>query len=127
MPEEITVTDSILNSVKKLLGLNPEITDFDVDILMNINAAIFTLTQLGVGPKGGFTVSSAEDTYASFLGEGNKEINQVKMYLYYKTRLSFDPPTNASVLESLKEAIKEAEWRLNLNVEVPSLNDPNPD
>lgn len=111
------VTESILDSVKKLLGLDPEFTEFDPDILMNINAAIFTLRQLGVGPDDGYTVTSREQTYEDFLGEDNKEIPQVKMYLVYKTRLGFDPPSSSFVLESIKEMIREAEWRLNAQVD----------
>ena len=112
------IFESILNSVKKLLGLTPEFTEFDVDVLMNINAAIFTLRQIGIGPKKQFTVTSADQTYADYLGEGCPEINQVKMYLYYKTKLGFDPPQSSLVAESMKEMIAEAEWRLQANVEL---------
>lgn len=116
---EIDMEKSILNSVKKLLGLHPECHEFDPDIIMNINAALFTLRQIGVGPEEGFTISGEEETYEDFLGEGNKEINQVKMYLFYKTKLSFDPPTSGTVTECIKEFIKEAEWRLNVQVDPP--------
>lgn len=113
------VSKSILNSVKKLLGLLPETKEFDADILMNINAAIFTLQQIGIGSSEQlFIVEDETQTYEIFLGEDtNKLESQVKMYLYYKTKLAFDPPQNGSLFESLKEMIKEAEWRLNTEVE----------
>lgn len=117
MPEQnIDVKETILNSVKKLLGINSEFHEFDSDILMNINAAIFTLRQIGVGPEELFTVTG-EETYEDFLGEGNKEIPQVKMYLFYKTKLSFDPPTSGTVTECIKEFIREAECRLSYQVD----------
>lgn len=117
MPEQnIDVKESILNSVKKLLGINSEFHEFDQDILMNINAAIFTLRQIGVGPEELFTVTG-EETYEDFLGEGNKEIPQVKMYLFYKAKLSFDPPTSGTVTECIKEFIREAECRLSYQVD----------
>lgn len=110
-------TDSILTSVKKLLGINEECEEFDADILMNINAAIETLRQIGIGPENGFIVYTKDQVYEDYLGEDKLVVNSVKMYLYYKTRLGFDPPTNSSVLEQLKEAIKETEWRLNVQAE----------
>lgn len=106
------MSDSILTSVKKLLGIEEDMDAFDVDILMNINAALFTLKQIGVGSAIGFTVESKNDTFHDFLGDNKKLIDQVKMYLYYKTKLGFDPPTNPSLLESIKAMIQEAEWRL---------------
>lgn len=115
------IFESILNSVKKLVGLVPEFTEFDADILMNINAAIFTLRQLGVGPRKQFTVTNAEQTYADYLGKDCTETSQVKMYLYYKTKLAFDPPQSSLVAESIKEMIQEAEWRLQANVELTEL------
>lgn len=113
------INDSILDSVKKMLGYEPEYTEFDQEILMHINAAMFTLRQLGVGPQDGYTVSSSDQTYADFLGEGAKTIPQVRTYLYYKVKLAWDPPQSASVLEVLKTEIAEAEWRLNVQVDPP--------
>lgn len=109
--------DSILNSVKKLLGLDPSVKDFDLDIMMNINSAISTLRQIGVGPEEGFMITSENETFEEYLGPDSKETNQVKMYLFYKTRLGFDPPSSSSVMECIKEMIREAEWRLNIQVD----------
>lgn len=117
---KVSVEDSILNSVKKLLGIEPDFTEFDIDVMMNINAAIMTLNQLGVGPSDGYTVTSADDTYEDFLGEDNEETPQVKMYLFYKTRLGFDPPQSSVVVEAIKEMIRETEWRLNIQVDPKS-------
>lgn len=114
------VQESILNSVKKLLGIEPDYTDFDPDILMNINAAIMTLRQLGVGPIEGFMITSADETYEDYLGEGNLETSSVKMYLFYKTKLGFDPPQSSTVMTCIKEAIAELEWRLNVQVDYAS-------
>lgn len=117
MTKEMDLKESILSSVKKLLGIPQDLHEFDADIIMNINAAIFTLRQIGVGPEEGFTVTGEEETYEDFLGEGNKEIAQVKMYLFYKTKLSFDPPTSGTVIECIKEFIREAESRLSYQVD----------
>lgn len=111
------VKESILNSVKKLLGIPIDIHEFDSDIIVNINAAIFTLRQIGVGPENMFEVVDEKQTYDDFLGENNKEIPQVKMYLFYKTKLSFDPPTSGTVIECMKEFIRESECRLSYQVD----------
>lgn len=117
MSTEIDIKESILNSVKKLLGISQDLHEFDPDIIMNINAAIFTLRQIGVGPEEMFTVTNEEETYEDYLGSDSKEIPQVKMYLFYKTKLSFDPPTSGTVIECIKEFIREAESRLSYQVD----------
>lgn len=126
MDDVIVTTDrSILNSVKKLLGIEPEDKSFDLDVMMNINAAIFTLNQLGVVTRG-FSVTSEEDTYEDLLGDLPEDIvNQVKIYFVCKTRLVFDPPVSSIVMEATKEVIKEMEWRLNVGVDPPPLTEPN--
>lgn len=117
-PFVIDIKKSILNSVKKQLGILPEMKEFDPDIIMNINAAILTLKQLGVGPQDDvFTVEDETQTYDDFLGEGSKETPYVKMYLFYKTKLVFDPPQSSIVAEAIKQNITETEWRLNVQVD----------
>lgn len=115
--EGSSISESILNSVKKLLGIEPDYTEFDVDITMNINAAFFTLKQLGVGPDEGYMISGPDATYSEFLQGNDYDINQIKMYLFYKTKLGFDPPQSSIVTEAVKEMIKETEWRLNVQFE----------
>lgn len=110
--DPIEDSDSILNSVKKMLGLDSSFSSFDVDIIVNINSAIAVLTQLGVGPKNGFFITDQTQTYSDYLGEEESRFHQVKMYLYLKTRIGFDPPTSSYVLESMNRQIAELEWRM---------------
>lgn len=111
--EKAVNSDSILSSVKQLIGVPVEETAFDLDIMLNINAALSTLFQIGVLPKP-CTISSDKDTYFSVFPEADESVlSQVKMYLVYKTKLSFDSPSSTgAVLDVLKELIREAEWRL---------------
>lgn len=113
------VTDSILNSVKKLCGIDPSVDAFDPDILININAALGTLNQLGVGPKDGFFISDASATYADFLGDEKvTQTNLVKQYLYFKVRLAFDASTmSGSLLAEMRKQMEELEWRLNVQAD----------
>lgn len=111
MPE-VEVNDSILLSVKNHIGIPPDVTDLDSSILVHINAAIFTLRQMGIGPISGYSVTSPEQTYSDYLGYGSTLIPEVRDYLGNMVHLRFDTPSNSNVTEVLKEAIQEAQWRL---------------
>lgn len=104
--------ESILLSIKKLLGIDPEITQFDQDLIMDINTAFMVLTQIGVGPEEGFSISDTSATWSDFTSM--QQIEGVKSYVHHKVRLMFDPPTNSTVMESEKQIIAELEWRLNI-------------
>ena len=112
--------DSILTSVKKMLGIPEEYEQFDMDIIMHINSVFMILTQLGVGPEEGFTISNKSDKWSDFIGEG-KLVELVKSYVYLKVRLIFDPPQSSSVIEAINRQISEFEWRINVEVD-PSSN-----
>lgn len=103
--------NSILNSTKKLLGILDDYTEFDTDLIININSVFMILHQLGVGPKKCFRISSSEDEWDAFF-EGRSDLEAVKTYLYLKVRLMFDPPTSSFVLSSVDNQIQELEYRL---------------
>lgn len=114
--------DSILTSIKKLLGMTEDYKHFDSDIMMNINTVFMSLRQLGIGPTDGFMI---EDSYASWdeyiniqeYPEKQALLSAVKSYIYLKVKLAFDPPINASVIEAINKQISELEWRLNVEAE----------
>lgn len=119
----ISEKDSILNSVKKMLGIEPEITDFNTDLIVNINSAIFILSQNGIGPSSGYLVIDETNTYEDYLGEDKKELyDPVAMYLFLNSKIIFDPPASSIVMEALKETKRELEWRLNVFEEVKEKN-----
>lgn len=106
--------ESILTSVKKLLGIAEECEDFDADVVMYINSALFALCQMGVGPKEGFAISGKEETWAQFIADPVK-VEAVKAYVAVKVRLlGFDVPQSSTTMESLKNTASEMEWRLNV-------------
>lgn len=113
--------DSILTSVKQLLGLAEDNTEFDMNVMMNINGAIATLTQIGVGPSSGFIVTSKDDTYEDWL-EDTTLLQNVKLYLYRKTLLGFDTPQQASVIDVLNSMIREDECRFRYLVDEMEVN-----
>lgn len=107
---------SILNSIKKNLGIDCDYIAFDPDIIMCINAVFGTLHQLGVGPAEGFRIESEREDWSDYLTYG-KEINEVKTYVYLRTRLLFDPPDRGAVLTSFQDQIRELEWRIVVKVD----------
>lgn len=111
-------TDSILDSMKKLLGISNDYNHFDQDIIIHINTAFMSLRQIGVGPKEGFAIHGSEETWGDFLLD-MKTLESVRTYLYLKVRLIFDPPTNSAVVEIFNKNINEIEWRLNSEVDYP--------
>lgn len=119
--------ESILTSIKKLLGIGEDYDKFDVDIITHINTAFSILRQLGVGPKKGFSISGVDDVWNDFIPEDNTQFQDVKTYIYLKVKLVFDPPLSSSVIESMKESIHELEWRLNISSDNQSTNNPESD
>ena len=103
--------DSILTSIKKLLGLAEEDESFDTDITMHINSAIFRLKTLGVGPTEPFIVTDKTSTWSELL-EGRTDLESVQIYVYLVVRLIFDPPSTSFVIESFKNRISEMEWMI---------------
>lgn len=109
--------DSILNSVKKLSGIQIDgsYDHFDPDLILYINSVFNILKQLGVGPQEGFYITDEKDTWDDLFDNQNT-IEMVKAYTSLKVRKQFDPPTG-SHLEALNNMIDEYEWRINVDAE----------
>lgn len=103
--------DSILLSVKKMIGIPNDYDVFDTDIILHINTVFDGLNQMGVGPEEGFSISDSSTEWSEFLTFG-KNSEMVKTYMYLKVRMLFDPPSNGTLSNVLSEQIKEYEWRL---------------
>lgn len=108
--------ESILTSIKKLLGIVEEYENFDKDLIMHINSAFMILNQLGVGPENGFSIKNKDSVWTDFIPEGSN-LELVKSYIHQKVKLLFDPPLSSTVSESMNRQINEFEWRLNVAVD----------
>ena len=118
--DRIKVEDSILLSIKKLLGMEPEEFDqYDVDITLHINTVIETLNQIGVDMPDGFSVTDKTVLWSDYLNRAqySQIKDSIKSYIYLKVRLVFDPPTNTSLINAINESVKELEWRIRQWVE----------
>lgn len=108
--------ESILTSIKLLLGITEDYEAFDQQIIAHINSVFMILTQLGVGPPEGFMIASKVDTWNEFISD-EKKMQLVKSYMYLKVKMLFDPPSTSSVMDSTNRMINEFEWRLNSQAE----------
>lgn len=114
--------DSILNTIKKLLGLDEDYDAFDTDVIVHINTYLGVLNELGVGVEG-FSIEDDEATWSEFLAKNTVPLNEVKSYVYMRVRQVFDPPTSSILNQTLDKQIDELGWRMMTKVEVGSSNE----
>lgn len=110
--------DSILNTIKQMLGIATDDTSFDVDIVTNINSCFMVLNQLGIGPETVFSITDNSTEWTAFITDP-VVYNSVKTYIYLKVRLLFDPPSSSFVLNAIQSDIQQYEWRLAAQVPIP--------
>lgn len=108
--------ESILSSIKNLLGISEDDYSFDQEIKIHINSVFSILNQLGVGPEEPFILDDKDHNWNEFTGT-NKRIEMVKSYVYLKVLLIFDPPQSSSRVDSIKRQIDEYEWRLTNDID----------
>ena len=101
----------ILEDVKKVIGFDPDFTEFDLDITMHVNSAFATLNQVGVGPEEGFSVDDGTELWSDFIED--TRLSMVKSYVFLKVKLQFDTSTATSYyINNMSDMAKEYEWRL---------------
>lgn len=119
--EEIKVDDSILLSIKKLLGLSKNCADFDTDIIIHINTVFINLSQLGIVLPKNYAISDEKNLWTEIISEDDY-LDLIKTYIYLKVKMIFDPPLSSAVLEANKSMIDEYEWRITVQVDENNLN-----
>ncbi len=107
------VANSILDSIKQMLGINADVTNFDSELIIYINGALMVINQLGVGPNG-YIIEDALNTWDEFLID-RTDLELVKTNIYLRVRLIFDPPQNSFLVNAIKEQIQEYDWRIEVN------------
>ena len=110
MPDNTEVSNSILKTVRQMIGPSASYDVFDLDLIVSINAAFSRLCQLGVGPELPYKITGPENTWDEFMDDGYQE--EIKQYIYLKTRMVFDPPASGTVAKSYEEQIAMLEWTL---------------
>lgn len=111
--------ESILTSIKKLLGIAKEYTHFDDDIIIHINTVLNDLHQMGVGPDDGFVIEDDTAIWSDFI-EDNMFIESVKTYVFLRVKLIFDISSlGSATIDAYERQIEKFEWRLNVAAETP--------
>jgi hypothetical protein len=107
------IMNSILLSIKKLIGIDPSYKNFDVDIIMHINTTFTILNQLGVGPDEGFVITGEKETWDEFVPKASRvRLESIRTFIYIKVKLVFDPPQSSVAVNALEKTASECEWRL---------------
>lgn len=107
---------SILDTIKQMLGLEVDYDAFDTDVIVIVNSVMLNLNQLGVLSNEDFVVTDSTQLWSDIIAD-DKTLLAVQTYVYLKTRLMFDPPSNSFVVEAMNKQISELEWRLNIQAE----------
>lgn len=111
-----TDTESVLQSIKKVLQIPSEYTAFDIDVTMHINSVLSTLYQLGFGATDDqFVITDGNDTWAN-LFTGYKAVNMIQTYIGMRVKQIFDPFQTGFATTSYDAQIKELEWRINVAI-----------
>lgn len=118
--------ESILNSIKQLLGIDESETHFDADIIIHINSVFATLNQMGVGPETTFSIIDESTKWSEFT-ESDEDFNNVKSYMYLKVKMIFDPPSSSNVMSAMEKQISELEWRLTVRASDKLMEETNND
>lgn len=116
MEETVLDSTSILNSIKKLLGISPNDDGFDNEVKDLINAEFLTLLQLGIGPEAGFSITGPDDVWNSYIDNPHLQ-DAVRQFIYLRVRLIFDPPASSTVADAINNRISELTLRLNIQAE----------
>ena len=111
------MAESILQTIKRMIGPSMLSNEFDMDLVVHINSVLFDLNELGVGPEDGFAITGETETWDDFLGPDNVKLEAVKTFIYLKVKMIFDPPTVGGVIAAYEKLIKEYEWRINVMVD----------
>lgn len=108
--------DSILKSVKKILGLADEYDVFDLDVIMHINSGFTTLHSAGIGPSTVFSIEDDSTTWSEFI-DGFTELNSVRTYMSMYVKLIFDPPATSFTISAMEKQLEEYLWRMHVSSE----------
>lgn len=107
------MSNSILTSTKKILGIDESYTAFDLDILTHINSALMIVNQLGLGSEDGSEITGPEETWDDLFGT-DPMLNTIRTYVYLRVRVLFDPPATSFHLKALEDQLREMEWRISV-------------
>lgn len=110
--------DSILTSIKALLGIAEDYEQFDMQIIMHINTVFTILSQLGIGPEEPFSILDKSITWSDFDTKSHS-LESIKTYIYLRVKLYFDPPANSFTTDALEKQAKELEWRMMVITDPP--------
>ena len=106
------VNESVLNTIKKCLDIDPDNKDFDMDILLHINSVLTIMKRLGIIPKTSRRISDDSVTWSQLIPDDSLDVEDIKDYIFLRVKLIFDPPQNQKHTDVLIDTYKEIEFGL---------------
>lgn len=110
--------DSIVDSVKKTIGITVEDESFDVDLIVHINSIFMVLNQLGIGPREGFAITNKDQKWSDYLAD-SPNVKAVESYMILRVKALFDPASTSYTQQAFEKICLEMEWRLVYQQEHP--------
>lgn len=104
--------DSILNTVKSIIGITPDYECFDDALIVHTNTVLAELTMMGVGDPKGFIIEDQYATWSDYTRDKSLLV-MVKSYVPLKVKMLFDPPTSSPIENAINANLSELEWRIN--------------
>ena len=114
--------ESILKTIKSMLNIEEDISDFDQDLIVLINSSLSTLYQLGIGTIP-FKITGTDETWSQLLDGKEYYLESAKELIYIDVKLVFDPPLSSMVMDAYKERRAEDQWRIAAQVDMEELSD----
>lgn len=114
--QDSEIFNSILETIKKLIGIDKDYGVFDIDLIVSINSSFMILNQLGIGPDKPFSITDASATWKDFFGD-EEVFALAKSYIYLRTKLLFDPPSSGVLHQAVERQISEFEWRMHVQAD----------
>lgn len=105
------MNDSILQTIKQLLGISEADESFDPNIIILVNSVLNILSQIGLEEANNFQIKGSSETWNELFRD-RKDLEIVKTYICFKVKMMFDPPTSSAALEATKRVLDEQEWRI---------------
>lgn len=102
--------DSILKSVKRILGLAADDASFDLDILTYIGDALATLDQVGIDP-----IEVKDDTAKwDDMDLTPTVLGKARAFVILQVQLLWDPPTLSFLIELKERQLAEKLTRVRI-------------
>lgn len=106
-----SILGTVRRCVTKVISDPEDQSVFDDQLILHINSAFSTLSQLGAGPEDGFKITGPSELWSDFV-QDSKMFEAIKEFVVLRVQLAFDPPQNSFLVDAIKAQLDELWWRI---------------